>query len=65
MEKCKEENIAFNFKKFWLLIALALGAVSTIALTLFYVTSLSSQQSNTKQINTQLIPKRTFITSLY
>lgn len=64
MEKCKKENIAFKFKKLWLLIALALGAISTIALTLFYVTSLSSQQSNTKQVNTQVIPKRTFITAL-
>lgn len=59
-----EQNIASKFKKPWLLIVLALGAISTTALTLFYVTSLSPQQSNTKQVNTQVTPKRTFITAL-
>ena len=65
MKKYKiEQNIASKFKEPWLLIVLALGAISTTALTLFYVTSLSPQQSNTKQVNTQVIPKRTFITAL-
>ena len=59
-----DKNIASKLKKLWLLIVLVLGAVATSAFTFSYFASLSSQQSNTKQVNTQVIPKLTSITAL-
>ena len=59
-----EKNITSKLNKFWLLIVVLLGAVTTSAFTLSYFASLSSQQSNTKQVNTQVRPKLTSITAL-
>ena len=58
------KNIASKVKKFWLLIILSLGAIATSALSLSYVASLNSQQSNTNQAKTQVAPKLTSITAL-